>query len=322
VDSPTGRFLFFWIQGVLPTDNPIEGLRNWTLHYSISEDGGRTESFNGQIIHEGSGYDAIHHLPGVTRGKNCAMMGDLGMRPLTRKDGTILVPVQSSPLGPDGEYYNPSGGYTYLDSMVLIGRWTPQGTLAWRSSARMKADPELTTRGVFEPTLAELNNGRLMMVMRGSNDSQPKLPARKWLSFSNDGGQTWTDPAPWTYTDGTTFFSPSSCSQLVPYSDGRLFWFGNICPVNARGNGPRYPLIIAEVDRVSGLLESESVTVIDDRQPEETPQLFLSNFLVREDRETRRLVLHLTRLFAKRYQQGDKYDWTADSLIYELDVTG
>ena len=73
-----------------------------------------------------------------------------------------------------------------------------------------------------------------------------QLPAYRWASWSKDGGRTWTAPEPWTYEDGTNFFSPSSCSQLVPHSSGRLFWIGNIAPTNAEGNRPRYPLVIGE----------------------------------------------------------------------------
>ena len=47
--------------------------------------------------------------------------------------------------------------------------WQPDGTMAWTASERIVADPAQTTRGVLEPTIAFLADGRLMMVMRGSN---------------------------------------------------------------------------------------------------------------------------------------------------------
>src|SRR5690606_29493346 len=112
------------------------------------------------------------------------------------------------------------------------------------------------------PTIARLGDGRLLMVMRGSNDTWPPqelgdperyLPGYKWHSLSDDGGRTWSTPAPWTDTNGRNFYSPSSCSQLVPHSSGRLFWFGNVTPRNPIGNGPRYPMAMAEVDTKSGL---------------------------------------------------------------------
>jgi BNR repeat protein len=322
VDTNTGRYLTVSTEGVLPTDDPIEGMRQWTVHYSVSEDGGQTDLMSDQIIHDGPGYDAVHHLPGVTVGTNCVMMGDLGQRPLTRADGVILVPVQSTPVGPDGQYWNPTGGMTYTDCIVLMGRWRPDGRLAWTASERICGDPARSTRGMVEPTIAELADGSILMVMRGSNDANPALPGHKWFCSSRDRGQTWSQPEPWAYTDGRAFHSPSSCSQLIPHSDGRLFWMGNLCTENPRGNSPRYPIVLAEVDRDSGLVVRDTVTAIDDRQPGESPHLTLSNFYVREDRPTGHLLLHLTRLFAHDFREADTIDWTADAMQYRIAVQG
>jgi hypothetical protein len=310
VDPLTGRYLVVWTEGVLPTDDPLEGMRQWTLHYSVSKDGGLTERVNEQIVHQGPGYDPIHHMPGITVGANCLMMGDLGQRPLTRSDGVLLVPVQSSPLGADGTYANPGAGYTYTDCLVLMGRWEEDGSLAWTASERVVGDPHRSTRGLIEPTIAELADGAIFMVMRGSNDARPELPGHKWMARSYDGGQSWTMPEPWTYVDGQAFFSPSACSQLLSHSSGRLLWVGNISPSNPAGNRPRYPLVLGEVDRESGLLIRDSVTVVDERRAGEDERLTLSNFYVREDRETGELLLHLPRFFA--HGEG----WTTDlSLI-------
>ena len=320
VDPLTGHYLTVWTEGILPNDEPLEGMRHWTLHYAVSEDGGKTQTVNAQIIHEGAEYDAVHHLPGVTVGRNCVMMGDLGERPLTRSDGVILVPVQSSPAGPDGDYYNPGSGLTYTDCLLLMGRWRPDGRLAWTASQRVVGDPSRTTRGMVEPTLAELEDGRILMVMRGSNDAHTEWPGYRWHVFSADGGATWTTPEPWTYTDGELFYSPSSCSQLIPWHDGRLFWMGNISATNPRGNSPRYPLILGEVSLRTGLLIRDSVSIIDDRREGEHERLTLSNFYAREDRETGHLLLHMTRLFATAFLPDGKPNWTADALLYRITV--
>lgn len=320
VDPLTGRYVTVWNEGVLPTDDPLEGMRRWTLHYSVSEDGGLSEVVRAPIVHDGAEYDAQHPLPGVWVGKNCAMMGDLGERPLTRSDGAILVPVQSTPLGTDGEYYNPTGGYTYTDCLVLIGRWTADKRLAWTASQRVVGDPQRSTRGLIEPTLAELADGTLLMVMRGSNDRRPELPGFKWVARSCDGGYTWTPAVPWTYSDGEPFFSPSSCSQLVPWKDGRLFWLGNVTPGNPRGNSPRYPFVLGEVDRDTGLLIRERVGILDDRQPGEPENLALSNFYAREDRETDDLLLHMARPSAVGLLEPAGGIRTMDALQYRIAV--
>ena len=316
VDPVTGRYLTLWTEGVLPTDYPLEGMRQWTLCYAVSEDGGRATPISEQIIAAGPEFDAVHHLPGITRGRNCAMIGDLTCRPLTRGDGVILVPIQSSPVGPDGDYYNPGGSFTYTDSLVLLGYWRADGRLAWHTSARVIGDPERSTRGMIEPTLAELEGGRLLMVLRGSNDQRPALPGYRWQAVSDDGGETWTTPEPWTYDDGTPFFSPSACSQLIPWRDGRLFWLGNITPDNPNGNSPRYPLVLGEVDRRTGRLLRDTLSIIDNRREGDDARLTLSNFYAREDRETGHLLLHLSRYFA----HGNAPDWTADALIYRIAV--
>ncbi len=321
VDPLTGRYLTVRNEGVLPTDDPLEGMRQWKLHYSVSEDGGRTFLVDEQIIHDGEEYDAINHLPGISVGKTCAMIGDMGQRPITRADGVLLVPIQYTPAGPDGVYLNPGAGFTYTNCMVLFGHWLPGGRLRWTASDKIIADPARTTRGLIEPTIAQLPDGRIIMVMRGSNDKRPELPGWKWFSESRDGGQTWSVPAPWTYDDGIPFHSPSSCSQLYRHLDGRLFWIGNICQENPEGNGPRYPLVVGQVDEITGRLLRRSVWAVDDREPDESPFLTLSNFFAREDRETGHMLIHMTRLFARDFRKGGSIDWTADSLLYRIELS-
>jgi hypothetical protein len=318
LDPNNGRFVTWWTEGVLPNDKPLEGMKQWYLYYAVMEEDGITERFRKQIIHEGTEYDGVHHMPGITRGRNCMMMGDYGELAITRSDGAILLPVQSSPVGSDGSYENPGKGYTYTDCLVLIGRWQEDGHIAWTCSERVCGDPERTTRGLIEPTLAELDDGRILMVMRGSNDTGGKWPGYRWASWSEDGGVTWSKAVPWTYDDGGNFFSPSSTSQLIPHSSGRLFWMGNICEKNPRGHGPRYPIALGEVDRSTGLLTRKSVGAVDDRQPDESPHLTLSNFLVREDRETGDLLLHLPRLFAQDFRENGKANWTTDASLLRI----
>jgi len=95
---------------------------------------------------------------------------------------------------------------------------------------------------------------------------------------------------------------------------------GNICKDNPKGNSPRYPLMLGEVDRHTGCLIRDSLAVIDDIQPSESPKLTLSNFLVREERGSGDLLLHLTRLFANDFGQTKGHDWTADAWVYRITV--
>jgi hypothetical protein len=313
VDPRTGRFLEIWNEGILPSDDPLEGMRQWNVYYTVSTNGGKTKSPVQQIIHEGKEFNAQHPLPGVYTGKTAVMIGDNACRPMTHKDGSILLPVQISPLGPDGRLSNPGGGYTYLDVAALHGRWQSD-RLVWRMSEVIKGDPSRSTRGMDEGTIETLADGRLIMVMRGSNDKKYELPSYRWISYSSDGGWKWTQPEPWTYVDGEVFYSPSACSQLLRHSSGRLYWLGNISKTNPRGNRPRYPFFVGEVDLQSGLLKRESLVVVDDRQPEDDELLTLSNFFAREDRETRQILVHMTRLFA--FKDG----WVGDAHLYRVPV--
>jgi hypothetical protein len=306
VDAKTRRYLEFWNEAILPTDNPMEGMRQWNIHYSV-------EGVPHQVIQQGGEFDARHPLPGVYTGKNCVMLGDVPSLPITLKDGSILLPVQISPLDADGKLYNPGGGYTYTDVAILHARWKGK-ILQWRMAELIKGDPARTTRGMIEGTLATLADGRVMVVMRGSNDRNHNLPGYRWVSYSHDGGWHWTAPAPWTYTTGDTFYSPSSCSQLLRHSNGKLYWLGNICSSNPRGNLPRRPFYVSEVDQDKGLLIRDSLILVDDRQPGEDEILTLSNFYAREDRETRQIALHMTRMFT--FKDG----WVGDAYLYRIEV--
>lgn len=308
-----GRYIEFSVEGLLQSDDPLEGLRTWNVYHRVSRDGGRTFGPSTQIVHRGAEFDERHPLPGVWTGKNCVMLGDIACVPVIAPDGHIILPVQITPLGPDGKLANPGGGYTYTDAAVLHGFWH-RDRLEWVLSERVQGDPARSTRGMDEGTLALLEEGRWIMVLRGSNDRRPELPGYRWCSYSSDGGHRWSAPQPWTYDDGERFFSPSSCSQLLRHSSGRLFWIGNITPQNPRGNRPRYPLVVGEVDRRSGLLLANSVRTIDTLREGEDPVLSLSNFYAREDRETGAIAVHMTRLFA------GSGPWSGDAYLYNVPV--
>jgi hypothetical protein len=303
VEPRTGRFLEFRVEGVLPNDEPLEGMRQWAIRYRIGEGPDTALIAKGQ--------SEANPLPGVWIGKNSFMLGDQTSRPLALPDGSFLLPTVIAPLKPDGTLANPGGGYTWHDAAILRAVWRG-AALEWELIATVPGDPKKSTRGWDEPTLAVLRNGRILMVLRGSNDKQPVLPAHKWACWSEDGGRTWTSPQPWTYDDGKAFHSPSACSQLLAHPNGRLYWLGNITEQNPVGNRPRYPFVVGEVDLATGLLRRSTVRLVDDLQPGEDPLLTLSNFYAREDRQTGGIALHMTRLFAL------KDGWQGDAFLYRI----
>ena len=78
---------------------------------------------------------------------------------------------------------------------------------------------------------------------------------------------------------------------------------------NPKGNRPRYPLVLVEVNRESGLVLRDSLHVLDDRQEGEHEMLTLSNFYARADRKTGELLVFLPRFFAKTFEGQER--WTA-----------
>ncbi len=279
---------------------PPIALKTYYLRYRVSQDSGRTWIFEEPIVQAGK-YTTVHPFDDLWIGKNCIFLGDCGDIPIVTRSGRILVPAQMTIAGQNGELANPGRGWTYTDVVILIGTWTDASRLVWNASQRIQADPKRSTRGMIEPTLAEFADGRILVVMRGSNggklDGNCQLPSHKWFSVSTDDGETWTKPEPWTYEDGKPFFSPSSMSALFKHSSGRCFWAGNLSTENCKGNSPRWPLVVGEVDSEDLRLIRASVLVIDTKQPEDQARgrLDLSHFTLLEDRKTKQIILVVPR---------------------------
>ena len=85
-----------------------------------------------------------------------------------------------------------------------------------------------------EPTLVEVSNGRLWMVIRTSHDTH-------YQSFSDDGGVTWTTPEP------SRFYGTITMPTLFRLQDGRILFFW--CNTT--------PLVELDHDRQPGLFDWE-----------------------------------------------------------------
>jgi hypothetical protein len=307
LDPLTGRLITIFnamdTPGLDPSINePPVAQQTYYLRYRVSADSGKSWRFDEPIVQAGN-FTAQHPFEGIWVGKNALYLGDRGCVPIVTWAGRVLLPTQTTPLGPDGKLWNPVGARTYTDVLVLIGTWTNGDRLSWRASQRVVADPKRTVRGLFEPTLAEFPDGRILMVMRGSNggkaDPQCELPSYKWFAISPDGGETWSAPGPWTFADGQPFFSPSSMSALFRHSSGRYFWAGNLSALNCRGNLPRWPLVVGEVDPRSLKLVHSSVLAVDTQRPEDKTRgrLDLSHLTLLEDRENKQIILAYPRSY-------------------------
>ncbi|MFH1569923.1 MAG: hypothetical protein ABIL09_18160, partial [Gemmatimonadota bacterium] len=112
-----------------------------------------------------------------------------------------------------------------------------------------------------------------------------------------DGGRALEPVRPFTYDDGEPFFSPSSIHTFQRSSrNGRLYWLANIVAGPPAGNGPRFPLYLAEIDEELAAVRRASLILVDDRSGEDSERLQLSNFSLLEDRATGDFEIYLTRI--------------------------
>ncbi|MHB9108580.1 MAG: hypothetical protein ACYDCO_16105 [Armatimonadota bacterium] len=313
VDPVNGLLLNLYLEGLFTGMSSLEGLSQYYLKYRVSADGGRTSLVDERVIQRG--YTPEHPCEHVWIGRNCMTM-PANQSMVRTAQGHLAACISISVPGEDGGLYNPGGGFTWLEELILIGRWREDGRIDWECGPRLAISPEHSTRGLDESTMALMPDGRLLLVMRGSNggahDPEGKIPGRKWYSLSSDGGFTWSAPAAWRYHDGELFYSPASMCVIVRHSNGNYYWFGNICPENPLANHPRYPLLCGQVDPDSCLLRRDTLFTVDTRRPSDPELLQFSNFSVHEDRVTHELVVDMPRFLP----EGER--WTGDTYEYRI----
>jgi len=190
--------------------------------------------------------------------------------------------------------YQAGEAYSFCAGGVRLMR-RDGGSGQWFASQPRFVNAAVSARGLLEPDVALLRDGRLLVVCRGSDT--PSTPGRKWRCLSSDGGRTLSEVEPFGYDDGSSFYSPSSIHRFFRSTrNGRLYWIGNIVDAPPQGNGPRYPLCIAEVDEETAALRKESVTKVDDRGAGDSSELQLSNWSQLENRETLDWEFYLSRV--------------------------
>jgi hypothetical protein len=240
-----------------------------------------------------------------------------GYAAVATREGTVVYPSCGVPMEITDRGEKEKGWGLFC----FIGKWDPAGkTYRWKLSEPIYVPRRVSGRGLMEPVIAELLDGRLLLMMRGSNHVFPPDPkvtvengGHKWMSFSKDGGYTWSPVTDFRYDTGEQFYSPSAFARLLRHSrTQKLYCFLNISPSPTRGNEPRYPLYIAEVDEAIPALRKSTLTVIDDRNPNsDTEQVQFSNFSLFENRETGEMELYLTR-YGERNNvfAADSYKYT------------
>ena len=274
------------------------GSPQYKTWYRTSVDGGTTFSPLKQVII--NGYSSMRPIAGVEMGRN-GFNVDSGRPIVQASNGEIMIPIGLHPWDDVNKkiYLPVANAYLTQDAGVLIGRWLPDGSdVRWRFGDWLRIDHNLSTRGLSEPSIVELNTpGHFAMVARGSNLGRLHLPCHAWVSFSRDYCRHWETPRPLGYSDGTSFFVTTSQSALFKSrTTGKTYWIGNLNSKNPQASFPRYPLVIGEVDLNRFGVKKETISVIDTYHPgkdEETVQL--SNFKIMEHKDKKEIVVVFTR---------------------------
>lgn len=241
-------------------------------------------------------------------------------RPIKTATGRLIFPAQTHLLGTDNKPIHYKGCWSPAGVIVhILGDYQSNGSIAWKLSCPVTPDLEKTSRGFYEPAIAELHDGRLAMILRGDNSMFPERPGYKWLSFSEDNGRTWSQPFPLPCDKGDPIESSSTGSALFrSIKTGKLYWVGNLCIHGQRANGnyPRTPLVIVEVRENPFALKRDTITVIDQRGVNEPNEVQMSNFRFYQDRDNGDLVLFLT-----RYAELSAEDWKrANYYRYRVEI--
>lgn len=241
-----------------------------------------------------------------------------GQSILRLSNGSLLIPVTNSRIPADvKDEASPAARWPSkgtIGSLCFVGHWdNEQEQYVWKSGRPVWLPRSVTFNGLLEADVAELSNGRVLIVWRITKTKDGA--AHKWFSVSSDGGLTFSEPRIFGYSDGAKFFSTSTFHRLFrSRKTGRLYWVGNIAPENPTNPGhPRYPLVIAEVDEDAVALKKDTVTEIDTRQPGEGERMQLSNFWLIEDSESHDLEIYLTRL-----NENPEETFTANAYKYTL----
>jgi len=240
--------------------------------------------------------------------------------PVKTSRGRLLFPGMRQVIDSSGKAVHYRNCWAPVDEVVtVIGEYDREGEIAWRLGKPLAISPETSSRGIDENALAELTDGRIAAICRGDNSMFPEKPGYKWLSFSRDDGRSWSAPVPLPAAGGAPFESGSNGSALFrSLKNGKLYWMGNLClhGERPRGNWPRTSLIICEVQENPFALKRDTIFVIDQKGPEDSPDLQLSNFRFYQDRQTGDVVLFMVRYC----QRGLKEWWRSDYYCYRVQI--
>lgn len=293
------------------------GPHTMRIFYQISRDGGHSWEPRQQLVENGRRYNERHWGRDVWYKRSSLCVE--GQTPHKLKDGTMVLPAY---LWPTHEYMDErfekqhwpaelrKDAPYFIESRCLLLRWKSDlSGLEFASGGPVIAPGGYTfagTCGSDEPAIAYLDDHRWLAVVRtgtGHVDDfrQRSIPMLRACALTEDGGLTWKLGEPLRFDDGGTVYSPCAWSQFIRSSKtGKWYWIGNILGEPTYGNcDPRYPLQIVELNGKTLRLKRSTVTVIEDKAPEDDKWVRFSNFRTYEERGTGDLILLMTKSYCE-----------------------
>jgi Neuraminidase (sialidase) len=170
-------------------------------------------------------------------------------RAVQLRSGRIVLPVA---------YHHPPAAGQFGSRGVAMAFLSDDGGTTWRSSRTRLHSASPDRAGFQEPGVIELKDGRVMMFIRTQLGSQ-------YLSFSDDGGDTWTEARA---SDILSPLSPASIERIPSTGDLLMVWNDHSgveesFRSNATRGGKRTPLTVA-ISRDDGRSWIRKRNLLDD----------------------------------------------------------
>jgi sialidase-1 len=147
---------------------------------------------------------------------------------LQLESGRVLLPAHSPGGGDEFETLGPGIDEVGSENLYSFVYYTDDRGDTWQTSEDAMTVPG---RGAHEPSIVELEDGRLLCLLRNSQE-------RIYKAYSEDEGVHWSDPVP---TELPAPESPSIVRRIPTTGDLLLLWNN----VASDSNWPRRPLTAA-----------------------------------------------------------------------------
>ncbi len=277
----TGRIVriylsFMGFKGVLPWDEESISPNTQQLWIEYSDDGGDTWSVPEPFVATGKEYNHKHWGPGLFFGVNGAHIEGVNQVALSGNSFILASPL----AGKDA---------------VLRGSWLDDGGITWTFLPHNNLIFPDRVSDDAEPSIARLQDGRIMMTHRVRFKDDAECLAGKYFSLSDDQGKNWSRPEPMQWDDGTLVYGPACLTNIFrARKTGKLYIISNFTEHPTGTCDPRHVLQIGVINEDTLKIERESLTTIEERKPEQPENIRFSNFRWYESRSTGNIILYMT----------------------------